>query len=103
MLKHFLESPANRAGLSAWLATALTALAQYAVTRSLPPLADSLGIVIGLVAILQPDNSVTVAQLEKAIMDARDALTRKNATSINAVIADAEGIIAGVASTTPAK
>jgi len=95
-MKLFFESPSNRAGVSAWLATLLTVLAQYLATHAAPPVADLLGVVIGFVAILQPDNTVSVAQLEKAIADLRIAMVSKSAASIGTVIADAENIMTGV-------
>jgi len=101
MLKSFFESPSNRAGLSAWLATAVTALMQYIVTHHIPPAADLLGLVIGLAAILQPDNSVTVSQLEQAISDARNMLVTKTPASVVNLVADAEGIVAGVTASNP--
>lgn len=93
----FLESPANRTGLAIWLGTVVTAVVQYFVLHQAVPSADLLGIVLGLVKIVQPENSVTVAQLETAIADLSAALTTKNAAAIGAVVADAEGIVAGVA------
>jgi hypothetical protein len=99
MIKQFFESPANRAGLSAWAATALTALVQVLVTRTLPPAADLLGLVIGLLAIVQPDNSVTRAQLEKAVADVQAMLHSKTPANVESVVADAAGLVAGV--TTP--
>jgi hypothetical protein len=95
-MKLFFESPSNRAGVSVWLATLLTVLAQYLAIRAAPPIADLLGVVIGFVAILQPDNTVSMAQLEKAIADLRTAVVSKSPGRIGAVIADAEGIVAGV-------
>jgi hypothetical protein len=95
-MKLFFESPSNRAGVSAWLATLLTVLAQYLVTHAAPPLADLLGVVIGFIAILQPDNTVSVVQLEKAIADLRSAISGKSPASLGAVIADVDGIVAGM-------
>jgi hypothetical protein len=96
MIKAFFDSPSNRAGLTAWLATLITAGIQYAVTRHAPPMADTLGLVIGLLAIIRPDNSVTVAQLEKVIADLSTAIVTKSPASLSAVITDAEGIVQSV-------
>jgi hypothetical protein len=98
MFTNFLKSPSNRAGLSAWVATVLTALVQYAATRAMPPMSDLLGVVVGLVAILQPDNTVTVTVLERAIADLRLAIETKSAANIESVVNDAVTIAAGVAS-----
>jgi len=96
MLAAFLKSPANRAGLSAWIATVLTAAIQYLVTRSVPPMVDLLGIAVGFVAMVQPDNCVTVDELERAIADVRAALVLKTPASVAPVITDAETIAAEV-------
>lgn len=98
MLRNFLQSPANRAGLSVWIATAVTAALQYAVSGTMPPLADLLGIVVGLVAMIQPDNSVTVDQLERSIADLRAALASRTPASFAPVLADAQSLVADVVS-----
>jgi hypothetical protein len=95
-IRAFFASPSNRYGLSVWCGTALTAAAQVAITQHSPPMADILGIVIGLVLIIQPDNSVTVSQLEKAIADTTLALTTKSPVAALAVVQDAEGLITDV-------
>jgi hypothetical protein len=102
MLAAFLKSPANRAGLSAWVATVLTAVLQYVVTRTVPPMVDLLGIVVGFVAMVQPDNSVTTEELARAIADVRAAMARKTLQSVAPVIADAEAIVASVTAHPPA-
>jgi hypothetical protein len=96
MIKKFFESPANRAGFSAWMATIVTAIIQCVVTQAAPPVSDVLGFVIGLVAILQPDNTVSVTQLEKAMMDVHTAVASKTMASVGAVISDAEDIVASL-------
>jgi hypothetical protein len=102
MLAAFLKSPANRAGLSAWVATVLTAAVQYAVTRTVPPMVDLLGIVVGLVAMVQPDNCVTTDELARAIADVRTALVNQTPASIAPVMADAETITSAVLGHRPA-
>jgi hypothetical protein len=101
MIKIFLESPANRAGISAWLATAITALVQYLVTHAAPPVADLFGLVIGFVALVQPDNSVTTSQLEKAISDVRIAIATKSPASLGAVIVDVQGLVSNTTGSKP--
>ncbi len=100
-MKAFFEVPSNRAGISAWIATVLTMLVQCLLSHAAPLEADLLGIVIGFVAILQPDNSVSVTELEKAISDVRTAMQEKSQSSIDAAISDAAQIAAQVI--TPAK
>jgi hypothetical protein len=92
----FIEAPENRTGLSIWLGTALTACVQIFVLHIHPSSADLLGVVLGLVKILQPENSVTVAQLERAIADVSHALEAPSEGSIGAALNDAEAIAAGV-------
>jgi len=92
----FLDSPANRTGLAIWLGTAITAAVQYFLLHVTPPSADLLGLVLGLVKVIQPENSVTVAQMQKAIADVQSAMATRSPAAINAVVADAEAIAGGV-------
>lgn len=92
----FLDAPENRTGLSIWLGTAVTAAAQVFLLHTHPLSADLLGVVLGLVKILQPENSVTVAQLEKAIADLSHAVAAPAPATIGNVLQDAEAIAAGV-------
>jgi hypothetical protein len=95
-IEKFLDSPTNRTGISIWLGTFITMMVQYFVLHLLPPSADLLGLVLGLVKIIQPENTVTVAQLQRAVADVRAALTGKNPEAISAVVSDAEGIASAV-------
>jgi hypothetical protein len=63
--------------------------------------ADLLGLVLGLVKILQPENCVTVAQLEKAIGDVSVLMKTGNSAAVGAVVADVDGLVAGVTQTAP--
>lgn len=92
----FFESPPNRAGLSAWGATVATAAIQYFIMHQAPSTADLLGFVIGLGLIVAPDNTVTVAQLEKAIADVALAVTTKSPAAIESVITDGAGLVQSV-------
>jgi hypothetical protein len=88
MFKKFLASPSNRAGLSAWIGTFALAVLQYIASHHIPPTEDLLGLVIGLVMVIQPDNSVTVAQLEKAIGDVQTAIVTKSPEAIEVAVTD---------------
>ncbi len=101
VLENFFESPANRTGLSIWFGTALTAVAQYFWLHVSLPSVDILGIVLGLIKIIQPENVVTVGQLQKSIADVAAMITERTPDAINAVVADAESIVAGVVQETP--
>jgi hypothetical protein len=92
----FFESPSNRTGLSIWLGTAMTAAVQYFGLHAQLSSVDVLGIVLGFVKIIQPENIVTVGQLQKAIADVSTMITAKTPAAINAVVADAESIVADV-------
>lgn len=96
----FIEAPENRTGLSIWLGTAVTASVQVFVFHTQLPTADLLGVVLGLVKILQPQNSVTVTQLETAIADVSRAIRAPTPAAIGTALGDAEAIAAGVASKT---
>ena len=95
-MQKFFESPENRTGLAIWLGTAVTAALQYFWLHQVVASADLLGLVLGLVKIVQPENCVTVTQLEKAISDVSALLKTGNSAALGAVVADAEGIVAGV-------
>jgi hypothetical protein len=94
--KMFTESPANRAGISIWLGTAVTVGVQYFLFHTHPSSADLLGIVLGFVQVMQLDNSVTVSQMQKVITDLSNAITEKTPTAIGAVIGDIENMVADV-------
>ncbi len=95
-LKRFFDSPANRTGLALWLGTAITAFLQHFLLHMKLPPADLLGIILGLVKILQPENTVTVAQMQKAMTDLTVMLRTKNPADLETVVKDAEGLVAGV-------
>lgn len=94
--KAFIESPANRTGISIWIGTAITMGAQYFLFHMRPSSADLLGIVLGFVQVVQPENSVTVSQMQKAIADLSKAVTERTPTAIGAEIGDVANIVAGV-------
>jgi hypothetical protein len=94
----FFDSPANRTGLSIWFGTLITAAVQYFLLHITPPSADMLGLVLGLVKIIQPENAVTVSELQKSIADLSSALSAKTPGNIAALIMDAEQIVDGVVS-----
>jgi len=100
-VKTFFESPENRTGLAIWLGTAVTAALQYFLLRQVVSSADILGLVLGLIKILQPENCVTVAQLEKAIGDVSVLLKTGNSAAVGAVVVDVEGLVAGVVQVAP--
>jgi hypothetical protein len=95
-MRKFFESPENRTGLAIWLGTAVTAGVQCFGLHQAVSSADLLGLVLGFVKILQPENCVTVAQLEKAIGDVSALLKTGNAAAAGTVVADAEGLVASV-------
>jgi hypothetical protein len=100
-MERFFQSPENRTGLAIWLGTAVTAGLQYFLLRQAVSSVDLLGLVLGLVKILQPDNCVTVAQLEKAIGDVSVLLKTGNSAAVGAVVADVEGLVAGTVTAAP--
>ena len=100
-MERFFQSPENRTGLAIWLGTAVTAGLQYFLLRQAVSSVDLLGLVLGLIKILQPDNCVTVAQLEKAIGDVSVLLKTENSAAVGAVVADVEGLVAGTVTAAP--
>ncbi len=100
-MERFFQSPENRTGLAIWLGTVVTAGLQYFLLRQAVSSIDLLGLVLGLIKILQPDNCVTVAQLEKAIGDVSVLLKTGNSAAVGAVVADVEGLVAGTVPAAP--
>jgi hypothetical protein len=100
-LERFFQSPENRTGLAIWLGTAVTAAVQYFWAHQELSSVDSLGLVLGLIKIAQPENCVTVAQLEKAIGDVSALLKTGNSAAAGAVVADVEEVVAGVVQAAP--
>lgn len=100
-MEAFFQSPENRTGLAIWFGTAVTAGLQYFWLHGAVSPADLLGLVLGLVKILQPENCVTVAQLEKAIGDVSVLMKTGNSAAVGTVVADVEGLVTGVTQTVP--
>jgi hypothetical protein len=100
-MERFFQSPENRTGLAIWLGTAVTAGLQYFLLHQVVSSIDLLGLVLGLIKILQPDNCVTVAQFEKAIGDVSVLLKTGNSAAVGAVVADVEGLVAGTVTAAP--
>jgi hypothetical protein len=100
-MSKFFESPSNRTALAIWLATVITAALQYFLLHVRPPSADLLGLVIGLVKLIEPETAVTVPQLQRAMADLSMALATKSPAAIERVVADTQIIAAGI--TPPAK
>jgi len=61
-----------------------------------PPSADLLGLVVGFVKLIEPENAVTVPQLQRAITDLSSVLATKSPAAIESVVADAQTIAAGI-------
>ena len=68
-VKEFFDSAQNRTGMSIWVGTAITALIQRFIFHEFLSSADLLGIVLGFLKIVEPDNTVTVSQLKKSMAD----------------------------------
>jgi hypothetical protein len=96
-MERFFQSPENRTGLAIWLGTVVTAAVQYFWLRQAVSSVD----ILGLIKILQPENCVTVAQLEKAIGDVSVLLKTGNSAAVGTVVADVEGLVAGVVQAVP--
>ena len=86
--KNFLQSPQNRTGLAIWLGTAITVLIQWGVLHQQLPAVDILGLVVGFLKIIEPETSVTTAQLEQAVSDVKMLLQSGDVTKVAAVASD---------------
>ena len=102
-VKTFLDSEANRTGLSMWLGTVLVAALQYFVLHQTPATADLLGLVIGAIKIWQPDATVTAAQLTSEISAVKALIAAPGAGTVGAAINDTEALIGAVTNPTAAK
>ncbi len=94
--KKFLAVPSNRIGLSAWFATLLTVVLQYWFLDQIPPVDDALGLLLGAVAIIQPDNTVTKKQLEVAIADLKSFIASPAVSTEQNIAADVAGIASNI-------
>lgn len=95
-LAGFFESPQNRTGISIWIGTAITALVQeFVLHRALSP-ADLLGLVLGLLKIIEPENTATLAQLETVAADVKALIATHGPQALARVAADASGLVAAV-------
>ncbi|MBU6419054.1 MAG: hypothetical protein KGQ79_04925 [Proteobacteria bacterium] len=91
-LKSFLDSPQNRTGLSIWIGTAVTAFFQQFIAHQSLSTVDLLGLVLGFLKIVEPETTVTLAQLQKSLSDVRSLVSVPKADTIAGVISDVNGI-----------
>ncbi|MGE4481995.1 hypothetical protein [Acidocella sp.] len=92
-IKTFFESPQNRTGVSIWIGTVITALIQLFGLHETLPTADLLGLIIGFLKIIEPENTVTLAQLETAVADVKTLLTGHGSQAVVNIAEDADGLI----------
>lgn len=92
-LANFLNSPQNRTGIAIWAATALTALVQQFVVHQPLSSADLFGLVLGLLKIVEPENTATLAQLEGAVADVKALIGSHSADALVKVSTDVSGLI----------
>lgn len=85
----------NQTALLTWLGTAALAGAQYFTTHTISS-ADLLGVLFGLLKIIEPDLTVTPAQVIKDGGDLAAAISKPSVQTIEQVVTDAEGIVNGV-------
>ncbi|WP_298214002.1 hypothetical protein [Acidocella sp.] len=92
-IRSFFESPQNRTGLSIWAATALTALVQQVVAHQPLAAADVFGIILGFLKIIEPENTVTLAQMKTVETDIKKLIKVGDLGSFADVARDAAGLI----------
>ena len=95
-LAGFFDSPQNRTGVSIWIGTAMTALIQQFVVHQGLSAADLLGLVLGFLKIVEPETTVTLAQLEGAVADVKALITTRSPEALGRVAADANGLVEAV-------
>lgn len=95
-LRKFFDSPQNRTGILVWLGTTITALIQRYALHQAPSSVDIFGLILGLLKIIEPENTATVAQLQKSMMDIKLLLKAPNVESLGAVASDVVGIVEAI-------
>ncbi len=88
-LRRFFESPQNRTGVSIWVGTAITALVQQFAFHQALTAADLLGLILGILKILEPESTATLAQLQKTVADVKSLVSLPNTESLAGVVLDA--------------
>lgn len=96
ILKEFLQSPQNRTGLSIWIGTAITAGIQQFVLHQALSTADLLGLVLGFLKIVEPENTATLAQLEGAVADVKALMMAHSPAALAEVAEDVRGLVKAV-------
>ncbi|MDE2240513.1 MAG: hypothetical protein KGJ73_11395 [Rhodospirillales bacterium] len=91
-LKSFLDSPQNRTGLSIWIGTAITAFFQQFIAHQSLSTVDLLGLILGFLKIVEPETTVTLAQLQKSLIDVKSLISAPRADAIAGVISDVNEI-----------
>lgn len=95
-LRSFFESPQNRTGISIWIGTAVTALIQQFVVHQALSAVDLLGLILGLLKIVEPETTVTLAQLEGAVADVKALITERSPAALASVAADVSGLVQAI-------
>lgn len=92
----FFDLPQNRTGISIWIGTAITALIQQFVMHQALSTVDLLGLVLGFLKIVEPENTATLAQLEGAVTAVKALIATHSPDALASVAADASGLVKAV-------
>lgn len=95
-LASFFASPQNRTGISIWIGTAITALVQYFVAHQTLSFVDLLGLILGFLKIVEPETTVTLAQLEGIITDVKEMITKESPGALAKITNDTSGLIEAI-------
>ena len=95
-IKKFFDSPQNRTGVSIWVGTAITGLIQRFVFHQTLSSVDLLGLILGLLKIIERENTATLAQLQKSVADLKDLFMTPNAESMGSAASDVAGFVKAI-------
>ncbi|MBU6448062.1 MAG: hypothetical protein KGQ26_00400 [Rhodospirillales bacterium] len=95
-VRQFFNSPQNRTGISIWAGTMITASIQYFVFHQAISSIDLFGLILGFLKIVEPENTVTIPQLQKSITDIRALFARPTSESLVNAASDVNGFVKAI-------
>lgn len=91
-IKKFLDSPHNRTGISIWMGAAVTVIIQRFEFHQILSSVDLFGLILGFLKIVEPENTVTQTQLQKAVSDMKAVFMMPGYESLGAAAPDVVSI-----------
>ena len=95
-IEKFLDSPQNRTGILIWVGTMITALIQRFEFHQILSSIDLFGLILGFLKIVEPENTATLAQLQKSVTDLKVLFVTPDAESLGSVVSDVVGFVKAI-------